>query len=162
MLSKNTPEKLTERKKKIHTKLANSIFKPSNNPYKINTKILKMEILMLNKIAKLLSSESKQPTRRTLNEAIEQAVSNFKNDYIINKELVEKFNPDMREKIIEHIDEIYNSSIKEENSFDPSFLFLGIKILYLSLWLEETGYGKILALKMSQLIYKDDYGDLCI
>lgn len=50
----------------------------------------------------------------------------------------------------------------EKNIDDPVYhLFAGLRGLYVALWLEEMGYGEKLALRMNQLIYRDNYGDFC-
>lgn len=90
----------------------------------------------------------------------------FKKDYVDDRSFLSKFSPDISsdiEVVLKRMYEISGEIDVNEPGKDKIFqIFGGLQGVYVSLWLEETGYGEKLALKMVQLIYLDDYGDVCL
>lgn len=108
---------------------------------------------------KVISSDE----RSALSEKIR---SEFKTDYIDDQSFLSKFPSDIAPDISLIIGRVYESS-SEVNIIDSSKdsiykIFGALRSIYVSLWLEENGYGEKLAVKMAQLIYLDDYGDICL
>lgn len=116
---------------------------------------------MFKELAKLFGSSNIQPSF----DLADRVRTEFRAEYIDNKGFVEKFANDIRPSIEAAIEGISKEASNKERvtaSDNPVYhIFGGLKSLYISLWLEETGYGEKLALKMNQLLYTDDYGDRC-
>lgn len=93
----------------------------------------------------------------------ETIINEFKKDYIDCTDIYERISPDMKGSFAWIIERYYERAIDALSNGDnpkaKKAIFNGIRELYFSLWLEDTGYGKKLALKRSQLTYVDEYGD---
>lgn len=89
----------------------------------------------------------------------------FESDYIQDQSFLKNFSDNVAPYIRDHINGSYEAASSSENAItfnDPIYHIFGcLKAIYISLWLEKTGYGEKLALKQRQLIYKDSYGDYC-
>ena len=120
---------------------------------------------MFKVLANLFSGDpSKSLNKKELSNSVKEE---FKNDYIDNRGFVDSFPLGMAHYFEEYILDVYRSATSSGDEgegavSDPVFhIFGGLRSLYISLWLVETGYGEKLALKMGQLLYTDGYGDIC-
>jgi hypothetical protein len=117
---------------------------------------------MLKIIANLFGSAPKEVHPRNEPSLSTIVKEDFLKDYVESLSFLERFPDDIKPSIREQIESIKDSLNKTEAPLfgDPIYhLFSGLQVLYMSLWLEEAGYGEKLALKMKQLTYIDDYGD---
>lgn len=117
---------------------------------------------MLKIIANLFGSAPKEVQRSNDPSLSTMAKEDFLKDYVENLSFLEKFPDDIKPSIREKMESIKDNLNKTADPLfgDPIYhLFSGLQVLYMSLWLEEAGYGEKLALKLNQLTYIDDYGD---
>jgi hypothetical protein len=91
--------------------------------------------------------------------ASNQFIESFKNDYISDKSIIERFPVGLDERIENYLFEYHQACLKDG---DYSLLITCLKNLYLNLWVVENGYAEVLAKKSAELCYYDEYGDLRI
>lgn len=90
-------------------------------------------------------------------------MAEFKKDYVDSFAFVNRFPRFMVEEITLSISSLYesvDSKSSRSGQLESYQILGGLRDLYLFLWLEETGYGEKLAIKSSELICEDDYGDI--
>jgi HJR/Mrr/RecB family endonuclease len=91
-------------------------------------------------------------------------IQEFKNDYVDNLNLSKKVSPDVASDLqlstkLSHSGASKSFNEKQEGGAAVQ-VFFSLHRFYILLWLEETGYGEKLALRRSQLLHVDEYGDL--
>ena len=116
---------------------------------------------MFKKIADLFAGGGK-PSQRDL--LIKQIKDEFKGDYLDNPKTLGGLPEDVTEMAKATIKACYEAIIKPQEyprSGDPiRNIFGAINYVSVLIWLEKYGYGEKLAIKQSQLTYRDDYGDV--
>ena len=95
---------------------------------------------------------------------VEKIRCDFKKEYIDDLTFLSKFPEYIAPDISTIINRLYevSGSVSADEPDKIYHIFGALKGIHIPLWLEETGYGEKLAVKMSQLLYLDDYGDVCL
>ncbi len=95
----------------------------------------------------------------------EQAAQEFKSDYLEDDKFLNNFRDPIKARVRQRISEGLDAAIQPDEFSDRKYkiyhLFSALRDIYFYLWLEQTNYGDRLAEKESQLLYVDDYGDIC-